>query len=218
MAFVFMLVFSAMFGQDPRVYITQLLLGLTVWGFFRECVISGSHSLIAHESYIRQSPLPFSLYPVRFVLSQAVHSSLSLAVGITAVVILNGGFERLLILWAVIPGLVLAMFAGWAIATLFSFANVYFRDTPHLLEVGMQLGFFLTPVMYGPEVLERQGLGWLLRINPVNLFLELIRTPILHGTVPGAKLYLYGFVCTSLMVGLAIWVIERMRSKVVFAM
>jgi len=217
MAFVFVLVFSDLLGADPRTYTTFLLLGMAVWSFFKECAVAGSQSLLNNEAYIRQSPLPFGLYPLRSVLGIAVHAGIGLGVALAAVVILNGTFAPLAILWAVVPALGLALLAGWAVATIFSFAHVYFHDTPHLLEVGAQVLFFLTPIIYRPEVLAGRY-PWLLRFNPVNLFLELIRTPLLTGEPAAAKAYVYAVAGTMLLFGLAAATIAGLRRRVIFHM
>jgi ABC-type polysaccharide/polyol phosphate export permease len=216
MTLVFVIVFSNLLGADPREYTTFLLLGMAVWGFFRECAINGCQALVNHESYIRQSPLPFGIYTLRIVLGQAIHSSIALVLAVAAVMLLKGTWDRPVILWAVAPGLLMALLVGWAAATLFAFANVYFRDTQHLLEVAAQILFFLTPIMYKPELLVNQGLGWLAKINLINLFLELIRTPLLTGHAPPMKLYLLAVAGTVMLVGLAFAAIARFRNRVVF--
>ena len=43
---------------------------------------------------------------------------------------------------------------AWSLAVLAGFANVYFQDTQHLCEVGFQILFYLTPIMYPEELLR----------------------------------------------------------------
>jgi ABC-type polysaccharide/polyol phosphate export permease len=213
---VFVVVFSNVLGLAPETYTTMLLLGLAVWGFFREAAVTGCQAFTAHETYIRQSPLPFGLYPLRTVLGQAIHSSLALGVAVLAVVVLDGSFQKLSVLWAVVPVLALLVACGWAVATIFAFAQVYFHDTKHLLEIGSQVLFFLTPIIYPVDNLVGKGLGWMAKVNPVNLFLELIRTPLATGELPPAKLYLYAAGCTALLVGTAVLAIAGFRKKLVY--
>ena len=51
----------------------------------------------------------------------------------------------------------------WALALLTSTAYVYFRDTRHLVEVALQIWFWLTPVVYAvalvPEALAAPASG-----------------------------------------------------------
>ena len=81
------------------------------------------------------------------------------------------------------------MLASWAVATIFAFVNVYFQDTQHLLDVIAQIMFFLTPIFYPRSVLDQKGLAWVVDLNPANLYLELIRGPMLTGAPPSLSLY-----------------------------
>ncbi|MBA4063035.1 MAG: hypothetical protein C0501_04875 [Isosphaera sp.] len=214
MAATFVFVFSGVLGMSPATYTTTLLVGLAVWGFLKESAVGGCSALVENESYIRQCPLPYGLYPLRLVLGYAIHAALALMVAALAVVLTDGHAGKLRLLWAVAPALLMILAAGWAVATVFSFAQVYFHDTKHLLEVGAQILFFLTPIIYPPDVLVNKGLGWLVRLNPVNLYLELVRRPLTTGELPDAKLYLYAAALTAALVGVAFAAVATLRKRV----
>lgn len=216
MTVVFAVVFSSLLGGGdiPR-YVPHLLIGMAVWNFLRECVVTGCKSLIQSETYIRQSPLPYGIYPLRTVLGQAIHSSIALGVALAVTFMYKPGTNPLALLYAV-PGLLLMFIAAWAAATLFSFLNVYFQDTSHLLEVGAQIVFFLSPIMYYPQNLSDKGMQWMMDINPVHLFLELIRGPLTTGALPSSQLLLTGAGFTTLMVGLAAGTTAWLQKRVIF--
>lgn len=215
---VFVLVFSQVLNTSPASYMVTLLIGLAVWNFFRECAVSGCLAFVSHESYIRQRPLPYGLYSARNVIGYAIHALFAFAVALVAVVMVNGHAEYLLTLWAVVPILLMILVAGWAVATIFAFAQVYFHDTKHLLEVLAQMLFFLTPIVYPPSLLVNKGLGWVARFNPLNVYLELVRYPLTTGELPDAKLVAYGLAFTALLVGMALATISAFQKRLVFRM
>jgi len=216
MTVVFAVVFSSLLGGGdiPR-YVPHLLIGMAIWNFIRECVITGCKSLVMSETYIRQSPLPYGIYPLRTVLGQAIHSSIALGVALIVTFAYKPETSPLALLYAV-PGLVLMFITAWAAATLFSFLNVYFQDTSHLLEVGAQIVFFLSPIMYYPQNLSDKGLQWMMDVNPVHLFLELTRGPITTGAPPSAQLLLIGAGFTALMLALAAGTTAWLQKRVIF--
>jgi ABC-type polysaccharide/polyol phosphate export permease len=216
MTIVFTVVFSNLLGANARTYAPFLLAGMAVWGFLRESAVTGCRALLANEAYIRQSPLPYGIYTLRVVLGQAIHFLIAMVVVLVLIVFLQQSTAALTVLWAVLPGLVLAFLAAWAVATITAFANVYFHDTQHLLEVGTQILFFLTPIIYLPGVLENKGLGWMLTLNPVNLFLDLIREPLLTGRPPAPELYLSGLGLTAVLIGLAAGTMAWLQKRVIF--
>lgn len=223
MTVVFTIVFGTLLGDNPKELAPYLLVGMAVWGFLKESAVQGSRAFLANETYIRQSPLPYAVYPLRTVLGQAIHFVIALAVAVLLVVVLRGGLgseERgtgpAEVLGALVPGLALALVAAWAAATLFAFLNVYFQDTQHLLEVGSQILFYLTPIIYRPNVLVDKRAGWVLDLNPAYLFLELIRTPITAGTLPPADLYLTAAAFVAALVGLAVGATAWLQKRVIF--
>lgn len=223
MTVVFTVVFGQLFGDsNPLGYAAFALAGLAVWGFLRDAATAGSKALLANEAYIRQSPMPYTLYPLRTVLGLAIHSLLALAVVVALVVVWKRDASALVGLGLAIPGMLLALVAAWAVATIGAFLTAFFHDISHLLEVGAQIGFFLTPIMYRRSMLDDRGLGWLVDINPAHLYLSLIRDPLLNGVPTGNDLaqlggaYLSALALTAVLVGLAAGVVAWLHKKVIF--
>ncbi len=235
MTVVFCLVFSGLMGNGNwRAYSTYLLAGMAVWGFLRDSTLAGCRALLANESYIRQSPLPFGLYTLRTVAGQAIHSLIAMAVVVVMASALlpgglnilqgpplpsgltPGGWRTFEMVPIVLPGLLLAFVAAWAVATIMAFANVYFQDTQHLLDVGAQIMFFLTPIIYEADQLRSRGMNWVIDLNPVSLYLGLIRDPLLTGQAPSLTLFAQGAGFTALLVGLAFGVVGWLQKRVIF--
>jgi ABC-type polysaccharide/polyol phosphate export permease len=223
MTIVFTIVFSHLFGDsNPVGYAAYALAGLAVWGFLRDAATAGSRALLVNEAYIRQSPLPYTVYTLRTVLGQAIHSGLALTVVVALLALWKGEPGVFVGLVCALPGLVLAVVAAWSVATIGAFVSAFFHDTAHLLEVCAQIGFFLTPIMYRRSILDERGLGWVVDINPANVFLAVIRDPLLVG-VPSAtdlarlgQAYLAALVLTAVLVALAVGVVSWLHKKVIF--
>jgi lipopolysaccharide transport system permease protein len=223
MTVVFTVVFSQMFGDgNPIGYAAYALAGLAVWGFLRDAATAGSKALLANEAYIRQSPLPYTVYTLRTVLGQAIHSCMALSVVVALLAFWKGDGGVFVGLALALPGLVLAVVAAWAVATIGAFVTAFFHDTAHLLEVAAQIGFFLTPIMYRRSMLDERGLGWVVDINPANVYLAVIRDPLLAG-VPSAagfaqlgQAYLAAIVLTAALAALAVGVVSWLHKKVIF--
>jgi lipopolysaccharide transport system permease protein len=223
MTAVFTIVFSQLFGGgNPIDYAAFALSGMAVWNFLRDAATVGSRSFFLNEAYIRQSPLPYTIYTLRSVLGHLIHACLALVVVTALVTIWRVDGAPLVGLALALPGLVLTIIAAWAVATIGAFVTAFFHDMSHLLEVGAQIGFFLTPIMYRRSLLDEKGLGWVVDINPVNVYLAVTRDPILAGIPTGdewAQLgyaYLAALIVTAVLVGLATGVVAWLHKKVIF--
>jgi ABC-2 type transport system permease protein len=84
----------------------------------------------------------------------------------------------------VLVGLQLLFVIGVALAL--SVLNVWFRDIQHLATIGFQIWFYLTPVVYSPELVSGQGAtiyAWY-RVNPMFHFVQAYRDLLYNGRLP----------------------------------
>jgi ABC-type polysaccharide/polyol phosphate export permease len=203
-------VFSKMLNQNVEEYAPYLFAGLTFWNYWVAVAVQGCDCFFQGEAYIRQFPAPMAIYPLRTTLASAFH----FCVGLFLVLGLSWwyhGWVNPLALLSLIPTLGLLLLFGWCVALLFGLATVRFRDTRHLTDVGMQALFYMTPIMYRPEMLNRPRLSHLLQMNPLMPFLNLLREPMVNGRVPSTATY--GTACIILMVLAVVASVALMREE-----
>ena len=184
MTAVLCVVFSQMFKADVRTYAPFVLSGLTFWGFITASVMEGCQCFFQGESYIRQHKAPLAIYPLRTTLAAGFHFLLGFGVALALVWSIKG-FGNLPALVSLLPTFALLFVVSWSLAICMGVANVMFQDSQHLIEVVMQVMFYMTPIMYPPDLLlKRQYLAWIVYLNPLATLLELIRRPLLDGGLP----------------------------------
>jgi ABC-type polysaccharide/polyol phosphate export permease len=89
-------------------------------------------------------------------------------------------------------------------------ANVFYRDTQHIMQVVMQAWFFLTPVFYPIDIIPQSAnvLGiainlqlWVRRLNPMASLVASYRDILFRGAVPGLDFLLRTVVtCAAIFV------------------
>jgi len=214
---IFFLVFRSLApaGDENwwRTYIPNTLAGLAVWEFLKNSCVQGCKTFLVHEPYIRQCPLPYGIYPLRVVLSNLTHLLIGLGMiaALTAVVV-PGGLHASAT--AIVPAIFLAAVFAWSLATVLAFATIYFNDVAHIVELAAQGLFFLTPIVYPRHNL--QGFAWLADCNPFCAFLEILREPLIAGTIPSAERYAFCVLATLGAFGLANATILRYEKRLIF--
>jgi len=185
MTVVLCVVFSQLFNRSIHDYAPFLLSGLTFWAFILAVVMQGCQSFFQGESYIRQHPAPLAIYPLRTTLGAGFHFLLGFGIAMAFVWCVKG-FGNLPALVSLVPTFVLLFVIGWSLAICMGVANVMFQDSQHLIGIVMQMLFYLTPIMYDPEMLLEKSsrLAQLFKYNPFAMLLELIRKPLLDGQLP----------------------------------
>jgi ABC-type polysaccharide/polyol phosphate export permease len=219
MTAILCVVFHKLFGLSVTEYAPHVLCGLAIWNYITSSTMQGCHAFFQGESYIRQCSMPLAIFPLRTALGTTFHFLIALAV---VVLLISGlgilGFRQvhLAAFVHIVPAAVMLFFVCWSLAILAGMANVYFQDTQHLLEVGFQMVFYATPIIYKANVLESYGLGWVLNYNPAVVFLKLIRDPILDGTAPSLTTYAHGLLILVITGGLATYFMSRAQKRLIF--
>jgi ABC-type polysaccharide/polyol phosphate export permease len=215
MTAILCVVFHQLFEADIREYCPYLLIGLAGWNFLSSVTLEGCASLLLADAFIRQHRAPLAIYPLRAALGAAAHLSLALA-AVLFLLICFRGFGHPLPLLSLAPGLLLLFLFGWSSATIVALVNVHFRDTQHLCDVGLQMLFYLTPVIYPPAMLRQRGLGWLVNYNPLACFLDVLRAPLLENRVPSAASFGVVALAVAVTGGVAVLMLQRLQRRVVF--
>ena len=188
MTTVLCMVLCLLFHADVRTYAPFVLTGLTFWGFIMASVSEGCQCFFQGESYIRQHKIPLAIYRAADDAGRRFSFSAGLRRRLGVLVWSVKGFGNLPALLSLAPTFVLLFVAGWSLAICMGLANVMFQDSQHLIEVVMQMMFYMTPIIYTPAQVPKGNLfaAWILYINPLAAFLELLRRPFLRGPASAA--------------------------------
>ncbi|HJT77709.1 MAG TPA: ABC transporter permease [Gemmataceae bacterium] len=208
--------FHRIFQVDINSFGPFLMTGLALWNFVLNATLTGCQCFRQAESYIRQYPAPLAIYPLRTALGLGFHFLLALAVALLLAVFLIGVHHPLALL-SLVPSTVLILVLGWSLALLAGLMNVHFPDTSHLTEVFFQGLFYLTPVMYPPELLEKHPrLLALMNHNPLVFFLDLLRQPILYGHVAPLESFAGAAVTVAAVASVASLLLYRLEPRVIY--
>ena len=172
------LLYAGLFKMDVADYLPFVAAGLILWGLL-SCVINeGCTVFIDAEDVIKQANLPLSVHVYRVAWRNLIIFAHNIVVYIVAAVLfsIQPGWPGLLFL----PGFVLLCLNGVWIGLLLGLVSTRFRDVPQIVASIMQIAFFLTPIIWKPELMPDRA--YLLNLNPFFHLLELVRAPALGQT------------------------------------
>lgn len=219
MTIVLCAIFCQLFGLSVREFAPILLSGLTFWGFITAVVMEGCQCFFQGESYIRQHPAPLAIYPLRTTLGAGFHFLLGFGIALIFVWCVQG-FGNLAALPCLLPTFALLFVIGWSLAVCMGVVNVMFQDAQHLVDVLMQIMFYVTPIMYPPKMLmnklEKLQLEWVINLNPFAVLLEMIREPLLEGRAPSPTVAMVGMVIGLISVSAASLALRRFEKRMIF--
>jgi len=147
---VFLAVFSFVVivtGNALPHYPVYLLSGLLAWNLFSSSLLQGARSVVDNASLVKKVYFPREILPLASVGVTLVDFVLQSAVLLLFMLVTGYGFH-LHVLWmyplAVATLLVFTLAATLWVAGL----NVRYRDVQHLLNLGLLVWFWMTPIVY----------------------------------------------------------------------
>lgn len=171
-------VFSQLFGFEPRSYALYVLSGLIVWNFMAQSTSAAMEDLYWSGGILTRVYLPRSTFAVAAIGAGAVNLLISL-VPFTLLALLLGGEIRWT--WALLPLAILPVMAfSLGIGLLISTASIYFPDVLPTYGILLTAWFYLTPIIYRLEALPL-SLQQLLRFNPMVTYVGLFRLVLTGG-------------------------------------
>jgi len=209
-------IYGNLLGQNLREFIPYLTVGLVTWGYLLNSIAEGGNAFVGSEGYIKQISLPIYVYIFRFFVSISLTALISFA-AFWLVAIVYGVQLNLGTLWA-LPGWAILMTVSLLLITILAHLNARFRDAAHLASIGMQVMFYVTPVLYPADLLRERGLGAIIDLNPLYHLLEVIRRPLLSAAPAGPVNYLVAGLVIVALAGAAATVIGIFRRRIVYAL
>lgn len=209
------LIFGNLFDIPMREFAPYVFSGLIVWEFVLGSAIAGCNSLLVSEAYIKQFRHPMVIYPLKTTLVQI--STFMIAIQALFLWLLVTDPTNLLISVLTLPITTACLFLlGWPIAVITSSINLKYRDFSQVLGLVMQLLWYMSPVFFMPEMFRAKQLAALLEYNPITHILNLVRAPLLNGTLPSAVDFGYVFGLILLLYILAVWRIYRVEKTLIY--
>jgi len=198
--FIFTFVFRRALNIQIDNYGPFVFIGVLVFGWFSGALGQSGGLITGSKALVTQPGFPLSLLPHVTVGVRLFHFLIGLPV-LFGLLWWQG--VRPSWPWLSLPLLVVVQYLclvglSYPLASL----NVLFRDTQHIVSLGLQLMIYVTPVFYSLELVPASLRPWYL-LNPVAALIESWRAVLLKGVWP--ELWMVGgplaFGIVTLLIG-----------------
>jgi len=207
---VYTLAFTVFFPSNVvRPYPLFLFAGILPWTFFSAAVLESTTSISSNAGLIKKVMFPAEALPLVVVMSHLVHFVLAIPILLLAS-LAYAMHGDIVIRWTMllVPLLVVVQtFFVAGISLIVASASVLFRDLRDIVTNLMQLGFFLTPIIYLIDRIDSRVLRALLRINPMTPFVVSYQDVVFFGHLPGVAdtLLMIAYAVASTAAGLTVF-------------
>lgn len=198
------LVFSTLLKMSVSHYAIFVLSMILPWTFFSQSLSYAAESVVGNGELIKKVRVAKIVFPLAAVASNMINLLLSFIPLILIVLVMGHPFYAT---WLYLPVPLFALTVFTVGATFFfAAANVYYRDVAHILQVILQIWFYVTPILYDVNLFPAHY-RWIFKLNPLGFVMNGFRLSVYWGKFPTPQSILASFVCAflALFIGLAIF-------------
>jgi ABC-2 type transport system permease protein/lipopolysaccharide transport system permease protein len=189
---VMMIAFTVIFSKVAHVnthmpgvpYALFSYMGLLPWTFFATALSGGGMSLVSNTALLNKLYCPREVFPIAAMIDAAVDAFIS-ALVLVVLFPIEGFAPKLASLYLPLLMIPLFMFTLGVLLGV-SAVLVYMRDLRMVLPLAIQMGLFVTPVIYSPKsISSHEGVLVLYSVlNPLVPVLNGMRQTVLQGVAP----------------------------------
>ena len=189
-------------GEMEVPYPVYILVGTTMWGLFIGLFNAASNTLGAGKELIMQVSYPHEALMFQQAAKQIANFSIGFVLNLVVLAFFRviPAWTTLLLPLAAVP---LFLFAA-AFGLVVSMIRVVAMDIGKMVEMGLGLLMFITPIVYTMDRIENQLIHTFVRWNPLTYLVCSLRDLVLFGRLYDATGY---FICAavSLLLFLISW-------------
>ena len=200
-----MLIYTAIFSVFLRVftlphYWAFITGGILLWTFFSTSLLSSSTAFVRNPGLITRVYFPIEVLPISAIFANLINFLIPLALLLIVLPIAGLPVGISLIC---LPVIVLAMLAtSVGLGLMVACATVFLRDIEHFLQLGLQIFFYATPILYplyaGSLPHGASRYIDILRLNPLAWYLDSYHSVMYFGVWPSWREFGAMLVCSAI--------------------
>lgn len=202
-------VFSSIFRFTLPRYEIYVLAALLPWNFFSQTTVTSMNGIAWYGPLMKRVRVPKTMFVLSTVLSGLLNLALSY-IPLLAIMLVRGAPIRPAILFVPVAVLLFAIFT-YGLTLAVSGVAIFFTDVREMFTVVLTAMMYLTPVIY-PKDIVPDRFRWMVDLNPLTHFIQLVRMPVHSGTLPPLETIAIAALAaaTSATIG---WLIFRRLSR-----
>ena len=204
--------YSKLFNQSNLAYIHYLSISFILWVWISNTLNESCNLYIESSGYLREFNLPKSIYIYRLVLKNI----LIFFHNIIIIIILTIFFPPQNVLQIIYSlfGLIFLILNLIFISNIISILGARYRDFHQIQSNIIFLLFFITPIMWNIDMLGNKK--YLAYINPVYIYIEAIRAPLLNINNEYKLIWIILIIYTIILFFISSFLFGKFKNKIIY--
>ncbi len=210
MMLVLYFVFRGAFNASQDNYGLYVLIGIVTWRFLSISTTNSMKALYKNRNLVTKIYIPRQVLVLSTVLSGFISSMLEFLVLFILLVAFGVDLSSNVLLFPVIFALYFFIVYGLSLAL--AALYVYYRDLNQIWEVLIQLGFFLTPVVYPLTSIPEKYFGFYM-LNPVAVIMKINREILLYSQTASASNIIFVTIAAAVILTTGSAIFKRLERR-----
>jgi lipopolysaccharide transport system permease protein len=163
--------------SDGLPYPVFVFSGLLLWTVFSASVNAAGNSMISSAPIIKKIYFPRIIIPISAILVCFVDFLISFGVFILLLLYYRMKIEILALIVSWPAAVLLVLVTTLGVCCWLAALNVKFRDFRFVIPFAVQIGLFITPVLYPISSFTSKSMGYIMALNPLYGAIMLFRAP-----------------------------------------
>ncbi len=206
---VYTLVFSVIMRNGIKDYYLFLFVALIPWLFFSSSLGGGAGCIRQQADMTKKIYFPREVIPLSYVTSQFVNMLLSLVVVFAVLLVSGKGLSINALIYLPII-MIIEYVLALGMTLLISSITVYLRDVEYFMSIIVMAWQFLTPVMYGIDMVPEKLLPFF-KLNPMSSVIVAYRDILYYKQAPQLSTLLTAIIFAIVVLVVGFKVFERLK-------
>lgn len=207
------IIFGSLFKSPMSEFLPFLAAGLIIWSLVSTTITEATTVFVAAEPIIKQLPIPLTTHIYRMIFRNLYIFFHNIIIFPIVLLVVQRPIDFTVLL--MVPGLLLLTLNLVWLSIILGIVCSRFRDLTQIVTSVLQIFFYLTPIIWMPNLLPARTSVMVLDPNPFYHLIAIIREPLM-GQPPTPLNWLVSLVMAILGFLLAIKFFDRFRSRVAY--
>jgi len=206
-------IWASLLKTDINFFIPYFTIGFIVWSWFSSTLIDMSKCLVEVEGLIKQVSIPLSSHLLRVSIRNFIIFLHNCVLILFVIFLFNLDVITSELSTFSLIGIILIFFSMNSFGIILALLSLRYRDIGNLIFFALQILFFLTPVLWHPNILDK-NLAFV-EMNLMYYWVDVIRQPILGLDIHKNSIIIIA-ISTIILLIISFYMTGKYKNKIIY--
>lgn len=207
------ILYAGIFKHEIADYLPNFAVSYIFWIFFSGQINEAATAFTQFDSILKQIRIPLLSCVLRILTRHVIILMHNVVIILISFTVFGFHFSWNLVYF--LPAFFIFLFFLLSASIMVSILCTRYRDLVQVISSILQILFFLSPILWKPEILEGGIHSLIVKLNPVFYLMEIIRRP-LFGQAVSPEIWYGALLYSGMAVFIAVFLFFKYRARITY--